>query len=71
MTEFVDRFWSSRDGLKLHFRDYPASDAAAPSRPEPSVVWVWAVNRGGSAPSRAPRSGRWYPRLDSNQQPPH
>lgn len=22
MTEFVDRFWSSRDGLTLHFRDY-------------------------------------------------
>ncbi|SFF74974.1 Pimeloyl-ACP methyl ester carboxylesterase [Novosphingobium sp. CF614] len=23
MTDFEDRFWSSRDGLKLHFRDYP------------------------------------------------
>ncbi|HKR90794.1 alpha/beta hydrolase [Novosphingobium sp.] len=23
MTNFEDRFWSSRDGLKLHFRDYP------------------------------------------------
>lgn len=23
MTEYVDRFWQSRDGLKLHFRDYP------------------------------------------------
>jgi len=22
MTEFADRFWSSRDGLKLHYRDY-------------------------------------------------
>lgn len=22
MTDFEDRFWSSRDGLKLHFRDY-------------------------------------------------
>ena len=22
MTEFADRFWTSRDGLKLHFRDY-------------------------------------------------
>lgn len=22
MTQFVDRFWSSRDGLKLHFHDY-------------------------------------------------
>ncbi|MFC0205579.1 alpha/beta fold hydrolase [Novosphingobium soli] len=24
MKVFEDRFWSSRDGLKLHFRDYPA-----------------------------------------------
>lgn len=27
MTQFEDRFWTSRDGLKLHFRDYaPAGD---------------------------------------------
>lgn len=24
MTEFSDEYWTSRDGLKLHFRDYPA-----------------------------------------------
>ncbi|TCU55821.1 pimeloyl-ACP methyl ester carboxylesterase [Novosphingobium sp. PhB57] len=32
MTVFEDRFWSSRDGLKLHFRDYPGSlpDRAGP-----------------------------------------
>ncbi len=30
MTEFVDRFWSSRDGLKLHFRDYPGRDDRVP-----------------------------------------
>jgi pimeloyl-ACP methyl ester carboxylesterase len=23
MTEFNDRYWTSRDGLKLHYRDYP------------------------------------------------
>jgi pimeloyl-ACP methyl ester carboxylesterase len=23
MTDFSDRYWTSRDGLKLHFRDYP------------------------------------------------
>jgi len=28
MKVFEDRFWSSRDGLKLHFRDYPAPEAA-------------------------------------------
>ncbi|MGF7155804.1 alpha/beta fold hydrolase [Novosphingobium gossypii] len=26
MKVFDDRFWSSRDGLKLHFRDYPAPE---------------------------------------------
>ena len=30
MTEFADRFWSSRDGLKLHFRDYPGRDDRVP-----------------------------------------
>jgi pimeloyl-ACP methyl ester carboxylesterase len=28
MQVFEDRFWSSRDGLKLHFRDYPAPQGA-------------------------------------------
>jgi len=26
MTRYEDRFWSSRDGLKLHYRDYPGRD---------------------------------------------
>lgn len=30
MTGYEDRFWSSRDGLKLHYRDYPGSDPARP-----------------------------------------
>lgn len=30
MTEFVDRFWSSRDGLKLHFRDYAGREDRPP-----------------------------------------
>ncbi|MCJ2187760.1 alpha/beta fold hydrolase [Novosphingobium beihaiensis] len=35
MTDYEDRFWSSRDGLKLHFRDYPGpqtggGDASVP-----------------------------------------
>ena len=30
MTEFSDRFWSSGDGLKLHYRDYPGRDDRPP-----------------------------------------
>lgn len=30
MTEFADRFWSSRDGLKLHYRDYPGREDRPP-----------------------------------------
>lgn len=29
MTGYEDRFWQSRDGLKLHFRDYAAPEGAA------------------------------------------
>lgn len=30
MTEFEHRFWSSRDGLRLHYRDYPGRDDRPP-----------------------------------------
>lgn len=30
MTEFADCFWSSRDGLRLHYRDYPGRDDRPP-----------------------------------------
>ncbi|MEQ1640660.1 MAG: alpha/beta hydrolase [Novosphingobium sp.] len=29
-TGFANRFWSSRDGLKLHFRDYPGNSDSPP-----------------------------------------
>ena len=29
MAEFADRRWSSRDGLRLHYRDYPGDAALA------------------------------------------
>lgn len=30
MTEFADRYWTSRDGLKLHYRDYAGRDDRPP-----------------------------------------
>lgn len=30
MTGYEDRFWSSRDGLKLHYRDYPGTNPGRP-----------------------------------------
>lgn len=34
MSQFEDRFWSSRDGLRLHYRDYPAQQTGdADARP--------------------------------------
>jgi len=33
MTEFEHRYWSSRDGLRLHYRDYPASAPDGDARP--------------------------------------
>ena len=31
MTAFSDQFWSSRDGLKLHYRDYPGGAEGNPA----------------------------------------
>ena len=33
MSQFEDRFWSSRDGLRLHYRDYSAAGPTSPDRP--------------------------------------
>lgn len=30
MTDYADCYWSSRDGLKLHYRDYPGRDDRPP-----------------------------------------
>jgi pimeloyl-ACP methyl ester carboxylesterase len=30
MADFEDRHWTSRDGLKLHYRDYPGGDGRPP-----------------------------------------
>jgi pimeloyl-ACP methyl ester carboxylesterase len=33
MADFADCYWSSRDGLKLHYRDYPGRDATDSRHP--------------------------------------
>ena len=33
MTEFTDRFWTSRDRLRLHYRDYAGSESVGSGRP--------------------------------------
>lgn len=33
MSEYADCYWTSRDGLKLHYRDYPAEGAEGEGRP--------------------------------------
>lgn len=30
MTQFEDRYWSSRDGMRLHYRDYPGPEGRPP-----------------------------------------
>src|SRR3546814_18180291 len=33
MAAYENRYWWSRDGLRLHYRDYPGRDAVADGRP--------------------------------------
>lgn len=44
MTEFEDRFWSSRDGLRLHYRDYAGPDDAG-GESRPVVVCLHGLTR--------------------------
>jgi len=39
MTQYADRYWSSRDGLKLHYRDYEGRDDRLP------IVCLHALTR--------------------------
>jgi len=41
MTVYEDRFWQSRDGLKLHYRDYPGDESRLP------VVCLHGLTRNG------------------------
>ncbi len=39
MSEFEDRYWTSRDGLRLHYRDYPGGDT------RPSLICLPGLTR--------------------------
>lgn len=46
MTDFEDRFWTSRDGLQLHYREYPAQGAQASTAPaRPAIVCLHGLTR--------------------------
>ncbi len=45
MPAFEDRFWTSRDGLKLHYRDYPALGPGREDRPP--LVCLPGLTRNG------------------------
>lgn len=45
MSEFEDRFWSSRDGLRLHYRDYPGPAGDSPAAPRPVVLCLPGLTR--------------------------
>lgn len=39
MTQYADRYWTSRDGLKLHYRDYPGRED------RPPIICMHALTR--------------------------
>ena len=43
MTDYADCYWSSRDGLKLHYRDYPSDHRGGEGRPP--VICLPALTR--------------------------
>ena len=60
MTGYEDRFWSSRDGLKLHFRDYPAQESSGGDA-RPPIVCLHGLTRNARdfADLAASLSPRW------------
>lgn len=44
MTRYEDRFWSSRDGLKLHYRDYPGGEILGGDA-RPPVICLHGLTR--------------------------
>jgi len=45
MSQFEDRFWSSRDGLRLHYRDYNGGSGADSSAVRPPVLCLPGLTR--------------------------
>lgn len=44
MTEYADCYWTSRDGLRLHYRDYPAKDGPG-SAGRPALLCLPGLTR--------------------------
>ncbi len=58
-SAFDDRFWQSPDGLTLHFRDYPAADAAQSERPPLVCMHGLTRNARDFAQLANRLSGKW------------
>lgn len=45
--QFIDSFWWSQDGLRLHYRDYPADPALQPAdqAPRPPIICIPGLTR--------------------------
>ncbi len=60
MALFEDRSWSSRDGLRLHFRDYPARDISGPDARPPLLCLHGLTRNARDFEDLAARlSGQW------------
>ncbi len=59
MTQFEDRSWTSRDGLQLHFRDYPRSDPGPDDRPPLLCLHGLTRNARDFEDLAARLSGQW------------
>lgn len=59
MTQFEDRSWTSRDGLRLHFRDYPGSGPGNSDRPPLLCLHGLTRNARDFEDLAARLSGQW------------
>ena len=60
MALFEDRSWTSRDGLRLHFRDYPARESTGPDNRPPLLCLHGLTRNARDFEDLAARlSGQW------------